>query len=136
MSQKILFFLSITSIICVVSSIYLQTKSYKNEYCMSKVIDSDDTIKISYLITGDSDEEKIDATLSDPNNQVVFSKKGESGADATHKAQTQGTYHLCFFVPQPGENYISFEFFTEGEKGHIVDMAKDRIFIINIITFF
>lgn len=126
MVQKILFCLLATSLISSVFSIYLQTKSYKNLYCSTKQIENEDTIKLSYLITGDSDDEKVDVYLYDSDNNILFQKVGESGGEFHHKITKAGTYKLCFNVPKPGENYISFEYFTEYEKGHTLDMAKDR----------
>jgi len=126
MVKIILLSLTILSILCTMSSIYLHTKSYKNEYCSQKQIDSDDNIRVSYLITGDSEEEKVDARLFDPNNNIVFDRKNENGGEFQKKAIESGLYKLCFYVPKPGENYISFEYFTDFEKGHTLDMAKDR----------
>lgn len=123
---KLLLCMALFTIICsLTNSIYLHTKSYKNEYCLQKTIDSDDNIRLSYLITGDSDEEKIDARLFDPNNNAIFERRNESGGELQHKASESGVYRLCFFVPRPGDNYISFEFYTDYEKGHTLDMAKD-----------
>ena len=108
-----------------IKSIYLHTKSYKNEYCMSKDIEIDDSIHISYLITGDSDEEKIDAKFGSPENNTIKERLNESGGEFKIIARETGKHTLCFFVPKPGENFISFEFYTTQEKGHTLDMAKD-----------
>jgi hypothetical protein len=127
MVKKLLLCITQFSILfSLANSIYLHTKSYKNEYCLQKTIDADDNIRLSYLITGDSDEEKVDARLFDPNNNPIFERKSESGGEYKHKASESGVYRLCFFVPKPGDNYISFEYFTDYEKGHTLDMAKDR----------
>ncbi len=134
--KKLLLSLALYAIICsLANSIYLHTKSYKNEYCLQKTIDADDFIRVSYLITGDSDEEKADAQLFDPNNNPIFERKGESGGEFQHKSTDQGIYRLCFFIPNPGNNYISFEFFTDYEKGHTLDMAKDRKIFIYLLSF-
>ncbi len=126
MVKKLFLSLALYTIICsTANSLYLQTKSYKNEYCVQKNCDYDDNIRLSYLITGDSDEEKIDAKLYDPNNNQIFEKKGESGSEFQHKVTQSGNFKLCFYVPNPGNNYISFEYFTDYEKGHTLDMAKD-----------
>ena len=92
---------------------------------MRKEIEENDSITISYLITGDSDEEKIDAKLTDSKGSLIEEKLNQSGGEIKQTAKEQGTYTLCFFVPKPGENFISFEFFTAFEKGHTLDMAKD-----------
>ena len=105
--------LSIFAILSNINSIYLHTKKNKNEYCMSKFIDVDDSITISYLITGDSDEEKIDAKFTDPKGSLIEEKMNESGGEMKHTAREQGTHKLCFLVPKPGENFISFEFFIK-----------------------
>ena len=127
MVKKLLLSIALFSTVCsLVNSIYLHTKSHKNEYCMQKTIDGDDNSRVSYLITGDSDEEKVDARLFDPNNNQIFERTGESGGEYQHKSTEGGIYKLCFYVPNPGNNYISFEYFTDYEKGHTLDMAKDR----------
>lgn len=127
MVKRLLFSIALLSIICsLANSIYLHTNPNKNEYCIQKTIDADDNVRVSYLITGDSDEEKADARLYDPNNNPIFERKNESGGDYQHKTTEQGNYRLCIYVPNPGNNYISFEYFTDFEKGHTLDMAKDR----------
>lgn len=129
MVKKIL--LIILAVISGINTIYLHTKSYKMEYCMTKDIDENDYINISYLITGDSDEEKIDAKLTSPKGQLMDEKLNESGGEIKMIARESGIHKLCFFVPKPGESFISLEFFTSQEKGHTLDMAKDgKIFFI------
>ena len=130
--------LSIFAILSNINSIYLHTKKNKNEYCMSKFIDVDDSITISYLITGDSDEEKIDSKFVGPEGSLIGEKTNESGGLMKFVAKQKGEHKLCFFVPKPGENFISFEFFTANEKGHTLDMAKDgnQLRIIILFEFF
>lgn len=143
MLKKLIIFLTIFALISNIYSIYLHTKAYKNEYCMSKDIDENDTITISYLITGDSDEEKIDAKLHDPQGALIAERLNESGGEIKHIVKEHGVHKLCFYVPKPGENFISFEFFTAYEKGHTLDMAKDGklynflkfLFFLNLFSF-
>ena len=119
------FLILILTILSTTNSIYLHTKAYKNEYCMTKDIELEDNINISYLITGDSDEEKIDAKLLDPEGTLIQERNAENAGEFKQIARKSGTHKVCFFVPKPGENFISFEFFTTEEKGHTLDMAKD-----------
>lgn len=124
--KNLVLLITLFSLLCSVFSIYLHTKSYKNDYCVLKQVDSDDNIRISYLINGDNDEEKSDVRLYNPNNIVVYERRNESGGEHQYKVSESGLYKLCFYIPKPGDNYISFEFFTDYEKGHTLDMAKDR----------
>ena len=125
MAKILIITLTLFALISNICSIYLHTKTYKNEYCMKKEINDDDTITISYLITGDSDEEKIDAKLTGPRGDLLEEKLNQSGGEIKLVTKEHGDFTLCFFVPKPGENFISFEFFTAMEKGHTLDMAKD-----------
>lgn len=127
-------------IICFVNksiySIYLHTKSYKNNYCMTKKLDNEDEIHISYLITGDSDEEKVDAKLTSPTGQLIQEKLNENAGEFKLTIRESGNHELCFNVPKPGSSYVSFEFYSHSEKGHTLDMAKDRKFFLNFKIFF
>jgi hypothetical protein len=98
---------------------------------MTKEIELEDSIHISYLITGDSDEEKIDAKFTSPEGNLIQEKLNESGGEIKITARESGKHKLCFFVPKPGQSYISFEFYTIQEKGHTLDMAKDRKIFYN-----
>ena len=92
---------------------------------MTKHIEMDDYINISFLITGDNGEEKMDAKIENPKGSIIEEKIKVSGGDFKIIARGPGNYELCFYVSKPGENFISFEYFTTQEKGHTLDMAKD-----------
>ena len=100
---------------------------------MTKDVEENDNINVSYLITGENDEEKIDAKLESPKGSIIVERVSEKGGDFKQVARETGTHKLCFFVPKPGENFISFEFFTLEEKGHALDMAKDGKIIFNLL---
>jgi hypothetical protein len=122
--------LIISIITCIninINSIYLHTKPNKNDYCMGKDVNNEDNIHISYLITGDSGEEKINVKLMGPNDEIIESKLNENSGEIKYIAKELGRYILCFNVPTPGETYISFEYYTTQEKGHTLDMVKDGI---------
>lgn len=125
---KNLLLFSMFALIKYISSIYIHTKSYKHEYCMTKDITESDTVHVSYIITGDNDEEKIDAKFTNPEGGIVQEITNQSGGDIKHVVTHSGIYKICFHVPKPGENFISLEFYTIMEKGHTLDMAKDGIF--------
>jgi hypothetical protein len=102
---------------------------------MQKNINSEDILRISYLIAGDIDEEKVDAKLYDPNNDIIFERKNENGGEYTQKTIQSGEYKFCIYVPKPGNSYISFEYYTEDENGGIIDMAKDGMQCFSFLIF-
>ena len=92
---------------------------------MSKDVYLDDNVHISYLITGDNGEEKFNVKFMNPVGEIIDEKLNENQGELKYTVKESGAHKLCFYVPTPGENYISFEYYTLEEKGHTLDMVKD-----------
>lgn len=115
----ILFF----QMISLSNSILIETTG-KPQYCFHKNIDAGDTLYLSYVISGEN-EEKVNCAITH-NGNVFYHQENSEGADFKQEIRSSGIYTLCFHPTNDGSYYISFEFFTNFEKGHTLDMAKDE----------
>jgi hypothetical protein len=109
------------------NSLLIETDGVKQKYCFSKQITATDTIEISYIVSGET-EEKIDMLFYDDQERLLFSRFGMSEGEYKDEAKMSGMFELCFKPTNNNVYYISFEFFTHYEKGHTLDMAKDENF--------
>lgn len=98
------------------------------EVCLYKELFSDDSVKISYSITGSS-ENAVTCTFYGPNGDILFEKSNHNSGDFQHKTVVPegslGTYNLCF-KQNYGKNFISFEFSSTQEGGDIIKIAKEQ----------
>ncbi len=104
-------------------SILIETTG-KDMYCYYKHITQGDTIHVSYIISGEN-EEKVNSVL-EVDHKIIYHHESAADGDFKHQADIEGMYKLCFLPLSTNPYYISFEFFTEHEKGHTLDMAKDE----------
>lgn len=98
----------------------------KKEICLNKDLNKDDHIKIFYSVTGD-DEHGVSSRLVGPYSTNLFQQTSVSFYEFKHQTQHQGTYTLCF-QQNEGKSYISFEFSSQEEGGHVVTIAKEATF--------
>ena len=123
--KKISFLLIILSLnIYFISTVVIQTSGKKDKYCVSKVINEEDRINLSYVISGEN-EEKVHVFLYDEDNKVIYEKYDSDSGDYKEHVKKAGLHKLCFAVVNNNQYYISFEFFTDFDKGHTLDMAKE-----------
>jgi len=107
-------------------TILVETNKNKEKYCYSKQIDKSDTINLSYIISGEN-EEKVNAVLS-YDDHIIYHHENSVEGEFKGEAEHTGFYQLCFLPLNSNNYYISFEFFTNFEKGHTLNMAKDENF--------
>jgi hypothetical protein len=107
-----------------ISSLLIET-GRKERYCFHKMVDQDDKIHVSFVISGDN-EEKVTAVLTDEQNNIVYEQHNADSGDFKGGIKKSGIVKLCFLPQQTHNYYVSFEFFTEFEKGHTLNMAKDE----------
>jgi hypothetical protein len=99
--------------------------------CFSKIVPIGDTIHIQFLVTGDSSNEITSAKLFNPQGEIIYTDtNSEEGEHEYDVEQNLGTYSLCFYPPANVEHYLSLEFYTKNEKGHLVNMAKDSNYFL------
>ena len=109
------------------------------EYCIIKDVDAIDTLKISYMVSGEK-EDSINIQLKDSddiiyyNNQEknsIYKDSGEFSLNVNNKSKNilifykKDVFTLCFNSLCPKETVISFEFFTLNESGHILNLANN-----------
>jgi hypothetical protein len=110
----------------IFASILLETGK-KSQYCFYKVVNPGDSLHLSFVITGEN-EEKVNAVLVDSTNRVVYETHNSDSGDFKIDVNEPNDYKLCFIPLMTNLYYISFEFFSNFEKGHTLDMAKDENF--------
>lgn len=108
----------------LISSLLVETGK-KERYCFYKMVDELDKVHVSFVISGDN-EEKVNALLTDEQNNIIYEQHNASEGDFKGEIKSSGTHRLCFIPQQTNNYYVSFEFFTEFEKGHTMNMAKDE----------
>jgi hypothetical protein len=105
-------------------SILIETYGKKHKYCFYKYIDQTDNINLSYIISGEN-EEKVSSFLK-YKEEILYHQENKSTGEYRADAKETGTYELCFMPHSKDNYYISFEFFTNYEKGLIHEIAKDE----------
>lgn len=108
----------------MIKSILIRTDPRKAKYCYSKYIHLGNTINFSFVISAD-DDETVNVSLTDNNHASLLELKESNAHDFRTQAGASGNYHLCFFPRSQKEYYLSFEFFSNEEKGHTLDLAED-----------
>ncbi len=102
-----------------------------NQLCIDKEIDSDDTIKISFMFSGDK-QDVNEAILKGPHSLVHYSNKLDNkfkpNDEFSLKVENPGTYYLCFTSKYDSTSIVSFEFLTLKESGHLLEIAKGDVF--------
>jgi hypothetical protein len=122
----ILFLLSTTNSLMIVLE--------KNiEYCADKEINSGDSIKASYMITGKK-QDQVKVTLKGPHSMDYYTNVIEnesifkSSDDINLSIEYSGNYSLCFLTKKSSNTVVSFEYYTLNESGHLISLAKDEKF--------
>ena len=112
--------------IAMLSSILVETGK-KDKYCFYKDVYTPDKIHLSYVISGEN-EEKVNTVLfgPEPQNKVLFENFNSENGQTIIEAKESGFYKLCFLPLNSNSYYISIDLFTENEKGHVLNLAKDQ----------
>jgi hypothetical protein len=106
------------------SGILIETGK-QEQYCFYKNVDQSDKIHLSFVVSGDN-EEKVNVVLVDDHDNILHQAHGADHGDFKGEAKSSGVHKLCFLPMNSNNYYISFEFFSEFEKGHTLNMAKDE----------
>jgi hypothetical protein len=96
--------------------------------CISKEIDIGDSLNMAFVVTGDDSNERTRVTISDPDRNIIYQKAEAEEGDFVQNIKKQGRYVLCFYPSSDKPHFISFEFYSLYEKGHIINLAKDGNF--------
>jgi hypothetical protein len=106
-------------------SIIVETNGKKDMYCFNKFVEERDILNLSYVVTGDENSEKINAFVKDEDEITIYNNIQESEGSFSLEVRKGGKHKVCFSAVDGKEYYISFEFYTNNEKGHTLDLAKD-----------
>ena len=116
-----------------VSSIVIIVNA-NHEACFHKDLKSPDTLKISYIVSG-QDEHATSSKLHGPYSTMLYQNLNENKGhfeseihnDGILNFKNKGTYTLCFETTA-AVSEVSFEYFSLHEGGHIVNIAKEGVF--------
>ena len=113
----------------LISNIYsflYKISGKKDKYCFRKIIDENDTLSVSFVVSTDqSDQIKVTLTRLF-NNKIIYKEdSAESGFFKSEKGEDGGKYELCFYPLSDNKFYISFEFDTYAE-GNLKELVKDE----------
>jgi hypothetical protein len=108
-----------------ISSILMKINGTQEKHCFSKSVSYGDTINVIFIVTGEIENEKTKAVLYGPKNELLYSEHSAEGEFHHDVNKSRGDYKLCFYPEQNREHYLSLEFYTKNEKGHLINMAKD-----------
>jgi hypothetical protein len=105
-------------------SILLSMDGHK-KHCLSKPINEDDSLHFSFVVTGDDHNERTRVLLTDPDSQTIYQKENTEEGEYKAEIKKPGVYKVCFFPSSGKAHFISFEFYSLFERGHILNLAKD-----------
>ena len=105
----------------------MSLRMHKNtgEFCMHKYIYKADTAYINIAITGENYETinlvfKIDNSSSELVNLTNIANK-----ELHVNIEEKGEYVLCFYPIFNSEITLTYDFYTDFERGHLMNLAKD-----------
>lgn len=139
--------LSIISTIIILKNIEsLMVVLNKNKsFCVNKDIDENDTLRYQYSVSGDSTtESSVNVTImkriigknttkdKDKNSNIIYNnglnegvyKKEDSGSV---QILNKSSITICFKSKYP-EAIVSFEFYSNKESGHYLNVAQNEVF--------
>lgn len=124
------YFISIFILLLTGASSLMIITSKGKENCLTKTIKRDDTLRFSYMISGQN-EDSVYVTLkfSDNliySNQIAGGKYKSEENDFHLQIEQEGVYSLCFFANL--ELVVSFDFSTQYESGHITNIVQEDMF--------
>ena len=133
MKIQILFYLKIMIMILIsnVKNTSISLSS-KKEYCIYKDFKLNDSIKLTYIVSGENELNVVSKVVG-PSNTIYDNSQSNSG-DFFHDVITEGTYKLCFISSSPNNN-ISFEFSSKDEGGYVVNLAKEGLILLILGVF-
>ena len=120
-------FLTIIMLSCYVSST-IMTLQFKKEICLFKKLKTNDHIKVSFGVSGDN-EYGVNCRLLGPHGQTLYEEINNNSGFYKHQPEkmddfTEGIFNLCFRQEQ-GRNLVTFEFSSEEEGGHVINVAHE-----------
>ena len=128
--MKDLTIFSITIFIILIfqtSSLLFKVTGEKKEYCFGKIINEDDIISLTYVVSSESEENIKVSLIRLFNNEIIFEDNStESGSYRSEQGEDGGKFELCFIPKTDNKFYISFDFYTLSEGGVISDLAQDK----------
>lgn len=102
------------------------------EFCVYKDLLTADTLKFSYMVSGDESIEKgVNVRVLDINKRVMYNNLNSISGDNLSSdskelnVNSKTTYSMCFLTKHKSV-VVSFEIFTMSESGHIINLAKDE----------
>ncbi len=124
MSRILILLITIKSIL----SILIGIDGTQKNHCLSKYIDLSDIIHLNYLVTGEEKSDYTTVRIFNPSNKLIYEQFNKHDGELTEEAKESGHYKLCFYPETSRPHFVSFEFYTQYERGHTLNMAKDRKF--------
>jgi hypothetical protein len=94
--------------------------------CLSKFVNTYNTLHLSFIVTGDEATQKTSVYLYDPDQNIVFKKENEEEGEFDYQPTKDGDHKLCIHPAHDKPHFISFEFYSKFEAGHILNLAKDE----------
>lgn len=123
--HSVIIFIIISFFLTKINAFLYKISGNKDKYCFRKIINENETLSLSFVVSSDNSE-TIKVTLTRLfNNEIIYKEeKTESGIFKSEKGEDGGKYELCFFPFSKNKFYISFEFYTIEEE-NIKELAKD-----------
>jgi len=123
--HSVIIFIIISFFLTNINAFLYKISGNKDKYCFRKIINENETLSLSFVVSSDNSE-TIKVTLTRLfNNEIIYKEeKTESGIFKSEKGEDGGKYELCFFPFSNNKFYISFEFYTIEEE-NIKELAKD-----------
>lgn len=123
--HSVIIFIIISFFLTKINAFLYKISGNKDKYCFRKIINENETLSLSFVVSSDNSE-TIKVTLTRLfNNEIIYIEdKTESGFFKSEKGEDGGKYELCFFPFSNNKFYISFEFYTIEEE-NIKELAKD-----------
>ena len=123
--HSVIIFIIISFFLTKINAFLYKISGNKDKYCFRKIINENETLSLSFVVSSDNSE-TIKVTLTRLfNNEIIYKEeKTESGIFKSEKGEDGGKYELCFFPFSNNKFYISFEFYTIEEE-NIKELAKD-----------
>jgi len=118
------FFIFLSLIISIIS-LKVKVDGSQKEYCFTKPIEQQDTMKIFFLISSGKTEQ-VDVIFKDQSGRILYQESVKQRGDYQSDVLPTGDYTLCFTPHSSNSYYISFDMQVTGESIAMKDLAKDK----------